>query len=105
MLPKPHQTKKIVRLIPRSRFTRTGCRKFTGAKVNTAQASTTANDIHSLGCATKRVEHDHVPDHGEALEEVLLRLHAHVGIVDRAGDDDDRRRQEGEARAPMNPLW
>ncbi len=37
-------------------------------------------------------EHDHVPADRKALEAIVLGLHPRIGIIDGAGDDDDRGR-------------
>ena len=47
------------------------------------------------GIDDEQREHHHVPDDGKAGEEIFVRLHAHVGIVDRAGHDDDAGGDEG----------
>src|SRR5690606_7700598 len=48
-----------------------------------------------VGLDDEEREHNHVPDYRKALEEVLARLDACVGVVDRAGNDDDRSRKKG----------
>ena len=65
---------------------------MTGTKVSTAVTRTNAKDNSSDGETMKRVNDDHVPADRKPLEAVILGLHARVGVIDRAGDDDDARR-------------
>jgi hypothetical protein len=61
--------------------------------------------VNSLGWMTKSVKTTMFQTTGKPEKKYLVRLHAHVGVVDGAGDDDDRRRPGRTSGSPIMPLW
>ncbi|MNX83533.1 hypothetical protein D3C86_1153000 [compost metagenome] len=65
------------------------------------------NDDHGRRCAgihDEQGEHHHVPHHRKAGEEIFVRLHAHIGIIDGAGHHDHAGRHEGQRLADHAAL-